>query len=184
MKKFECYHGTSHEKFLKIKSNGFIVKPRSDHWLGNGIYFFLDDVDKAKWWSRNNPYTRNNPTVIKIIIKVLNENFLNLDVERDQSILDCFANEFRESLQELRISIPGMDEHAWHCMVIDAFVKENPGYKAIARTFYTDRPVGASGFCGVSRQLCIHDQSLLSLNNLQEISVRKTRRKRKRRSAS
>lgn len=51
-----AYHGTKSDVCDKIIKNGFIIKPNIEHWLGNGIYFFIDS-QLAKWWT-SNPTTK------------------------------------------------------------------------------------------------------------------------------
>lgn len=46
------FHGTKTSVVKKIEQNGFIVKHNKEHWLGNGVYFFVDK-ELAKWWSSN-----------------------------------------------------------------------------------------------------------------------------------
>lgn len=51
---FGCFHGTSEKKALSIMMDQqFRVRNRSNHWLGNGVYFFVDDEKQAEWWARN-----------------------------------------------------------------------------------------------------------------------------------
>lgn len=47
-----AYHGTDYENAKKICSEGFTYKPNEEHWLGNGVYFFMDR-SLAKWWTTN-----------------------------------------------------------------------------------------------------------------------------------
>ena len=46
------YHGTDLENAKKICKNGFRWKQNDEHWLGNGVYFYLDR-DLAEWWTTN-----------------------------------------------------------------------------------------------------------------------------------
>ncbi|MBR3809179.1 MAG: hypothetical protein IKK46_02615, partial [Clostridia bacterium] len=45
-------HGTDASVVNDILKNGFIYKPNDEHWLGDGIYFFLDE-NLAEWWTTN-----------------------------------------------------------------------------------------------------------------------------------
>ncbi len=50
--KFKAYHGTDESVAQAIVENGFISRPNREHWLGEGIYFFLDK-NLAEWWTTN-----------------------------------------------------------------------------------------------------------------------------------
>ncbi|CAJ1188209.1 MULTISPECIES: hypothetical protein [Companilactobacillus] len=50
----DIYHGTSLINANSIiEEKKFICQPRVNHWLGNGAYFFVDDLDAATWWAGN-----------------------------------------------------------------------------------------------------------------------------------
>ena len=44
------YHGTDEKHSDSIIAKGFIAKKNPRHWLGNGIYFFIDKA-LAEWWT-------------------------------------------------------------------------------------------------------------------------------------
>ncbi|MBD5399160.1 MAG: hypothetical protein HDR57_00785 [Treponema sp.] len=43
-----AFHGTDYDVAQKIDHEGFISKPSLEHWLGNAIYFYIDEL-LAKW---------------------------------------------------------------------------------------------------------------------------------------
>ena len=45
-----AYHATDQKCLDWILKKGFIYKPNKDHWLGNGVYFFIE-YELARWWS-------------------------------------------------------------------------------------------------------------------------------------
>lgn len=45
-----CYHATDRVCAKDILNNHFIMRANPKHWLGNGIYFFLDKKI-AEWWA-------------------------------------------------------------------------------------------------------------------------------------
>ena len=45
-----AFHGTDYDVAQKIDHEGFISKPSLEHWLGNAIYFYIDEL-LAKWWT-------------------------------------------------------------------------------------------------------------------------------------
>ncbi len=46
-----AYHGTNKQCADQITQNGFQCKENDEHWLGNGIYFYLD-WNLAEWWAK------------------------------------------------------------------------------------------------------------------------------------
>ncbi len=69
---FAAYHGTDSKYYNKIFANGFKVKINDEHWLGNGVYFFIE-CELAKWWTRikHSSFGHNvsNPIIIEVDIK-------------------------------------------------------------------------------------------------------------------
>lgn len=81
----QLFHGTDVECAKKIQKEGFSIKPSKEHWLGNGIYFYLDYF-LAKWWTTN-PTNKfgsvvKEPSILRCSITkpdVRMLNLLNLD---------------------------------------------------------------------------------------------------------
>ncbi|MFD1124138.1 hypothetical protein ACFQ22_02010 [Lentilactobacillus raoultii] len=133
----QCYHGTSKERFLSIRRcKKFKFKRRTNHWLGQGIYFFVEDKSKAQWFACSNPNLRGSvKCVIKVKIKVDEQVFLNLDTEKGRNSLEAFA----EQLQNLSIKLtPQSDNATCRCLIIDAFIKYH-NIKAVKYTFADDK---------------------------------------------
>ncbi|WP_125762868.1 hypothetical protein [Companilactobacillus hulinensis] len=74
---FNAYHGTSYEIANKIKNERkFIYHERPGHWLGNGVYFFMEDPDAAKWWARSK--FKSDSAVLKFLMNIDSKYILNL----------------------------------------------------------------------------------------------------------
>jgi len=90
------YHGTDALLANCIVKEGFRIKPNKSHWLGNGIYFYLD-YSLAKWWTRkpskNFGSKIENPAILKCSIDETKVNILNL-LELDK--YNQFCEEFEE----------------------------------------------------------------------------------------
>ncbi len=63
------YHGTSNESWKNItKSNSYNLSKGDSHWLGDGVYFFIDSIysecpiDNAVSWSKLNAYDKKSKT--------------------------------------------------------------------------------------------------------------------------
>lgn len=173
MKKYDCYHGTGLSNYESIvNSKSFTFKPRNNHWLGGGVYFFVDDLSKARWWSKNNrPDKDTIPVILAITMEFQDEEVLNLDLEDDLKKLDSFSDDILESLGTNKaklVDIP--DEHVWQCKILEVFLKRNDKYSVVCRTFETTQKKGASLFSGLSKQMCVRDMSKIPIDKINLIN--------------
>lgn len=96
---FNLYHGTTKRSKEKIFSEKiFLYKSRPDHWLGDGVYFFVDDVEKALWWSqqavqRFNQSSENRRVLFVENYKIKRKKLLDLDTENDRKLFLQFFSE-------------------------------------------------------------------------------------------
>jgi hypothetical protein len=76
------YHGTDEQYANRILLNGFEKKERSDHWLGQGIYFY-DKLELAKWWAEHKckylSNTRGDARAAVLKVKLAPKQWLDLD---------------------------------------------------------------------------------------------------------
>lgn len=173
MKKYDCYHGTGFKNYQNIVNSGtFTFKPRKNHWLGGGVYFFIEDKSRAIWWAKcNRPDKETRAVVLKLEIEFDNNELLNLDLDKDVDIVDEFAIEFRAALVSNKVQIRNIDKHEWNCKVLEAFLEKNPCYSAVCRTFPTTQRKGASGFQRLAKQLCVRDMDKLPIDKIEKIEV-------------
>ncbi|MFP5522051.1 hypothetical protein [Peptococcus simiae] len=183
---FWCYHGTLAESAEKImQSKEFLYKWNSTHWLGNGIYFFVDDFAKAKWWSREcarNIYKETGlkpaTACIRVKVNTSKKDLLNLDTESDCRILEKYTEDFRQKLSSVTLKDRDitLTTQQIRTMVFDYLVKNN-GYKAIKHTFSNTKITYQNINKGLSpkneqylrnngTQLAIFDQSLIDFKTL------------------
>ncbi|UYT11293.1 hypothetical protein [Lactococcus garvieae] len=173
MKKYDCYHGTGLKNYQNIVECGtFTFKPRENHWLGGGVYFFIDDVAKAKWWAKSNrPDKETPPLVLKVNLEFELDELLNLDSEEDLKKLDEYAEDILASLNANKAQLKDVDEHVWQCKLLEAFLSKNTIYSGICRTFETTQEKGASGFQGLAKQLCVRDVGKIPISSIEQIAV-------------
>lgn len=79
--KIIAYHGTDQSVVDDIMRKGFRCKPNKEHWLGEGIYFYVDK-SLAEWWTTN-PTKKHgvnitDPAIVECIIEVDDDKVLNL----------------------------------------------------------------------------------------------------------
>lgn len=137
------YHGTCFKYRCSIEGNGLDPsksKYRSDHWLGQGVYFF-DDPDKARWWATD--ISSQNPgcgsVVYKALIEAPDKKVLDLD---DNSQLDHFMTEIMDYLGEIKKECRGKmpkfdDPKKFRALFFDLYKKTNDIHVVI-RTFQKD----------------------------------------------
>lgn len=133
------YHGTCLRHRESIESEGFNpskTNPRSDHWLGQGVYFF-DKYEQALWWA-NIASSRNNQCggiIFKAIIEALDEEVLDLD---DNKQLDAFISETKRTINEIKASclgeMPIFEQNKFRAVFFDYYKRQN-NISVIIRTF-------------------------------------------------
>ena len=47
MTAMKAFHGTTHESAKGVLANGFAYSSGNEHWLGDGVYFFVDGMGYA-----------------------------------------------------------------------------------------------------------------------------------------
>lgn len=170
-----AFHGTGLSNYDSIiKTEKFSFDKRDDHWLGNGVYFFVDDFERAKRWAEGNrPDKDTEPVVIETEFEFEQGELLDLDKSDGLKKLDEFARDFITELKRKRVLISNIDEHTFHCKLLDAFVFRNKKYKAVCRTMKsTGNPIiGASRFVPLAKQLNIVDTNIINICELKLHSV-------------
>lgn len=178
---FHCFHGTTIKAYQEIsRTKKFTSNPRYDHWLGNGIYFFLDDEEKAVWWAKGIAERKDSPACLLYIqAKIGNNKVLDLNTERGQRNF----HEFLDILHENGIVIPVPEglktneekRHFFRCQVLD-LLAEFGDYQASCCLFPNSsktymfkglEPYGIMNNKG--NQLCVYDQEVLDFNSFQKL---------------
>lgn len=127
---FNLFHGTIQYNWQQIRlTNMFNFKMRDNHWLGNGVYFFVNDYEQAKLWSsftaRN---TRDkNPSAVQQVVLYLeyviaNEDLLDLDTAKGRRLLDEFLTSLKNENIKI-ISEKDLGIHERVCLVLDFYVR-------------------------------------------------------------
>ena len=94
------YHGTDQSVAQDILRQGFRCKENKEHWLGEGIYFYIDK-SLAEWWTTN-PTTKhgmaiNNPAIIECTIEVDEDKVLDLRTLKGyEKYVDLYNSFFRK----------------------------------------------------------------------------------------
>lgn len=138
--KIECYHGTHSLAKQSIEQYGFDpdrTHRRADHWLGQGVYFFMD-LDQALWWAGNacRQHPGSSPVVYKAEIEVPDEKFLNLDDNRQNALyqermIDAVTRQYPDG------NYPMFNKDTMRAIFLD-YYKQKYGFSVIKYTFVKD----------------------------------------------
>ncbi len=126
MKKLEFigFHATSRNSANKINEDGFIInKTRDNEWLGHGIYFFIYKVD-AQSWAKRTYYCKPNPVILKCLIEVEKDKYLDLDNPEEKYGYDSYYNEVLQILSKNGKSIVFKNRHQAMCWGLNLYKKD------------------------------------------------------------
>lgn len=112
------YHGTDFANTHTILSDNYQISEGDTHWLGDGVYFFVESVltnaEKAielaeKWaiaqsWDNDTKkYKYNQYTVMASKIEVKEENFLDLTTADGLEVLSYLVDRFLKDIKKEQI---------------------------------------------------------------------------------
>lgn len=133
------YHGTCSKYRNSIDTYGLDpdkVKYRSDHWLGQGVYFF-DDYTKALWWAKIISSHNGNcgGLIYEAKIEAPDDEVLNLD---DYRHYDKFLTSVIENISAIEEccsgQIPIFENSNFRAVFFD-YYKNTNGISVIIATF-------------------------------------------------
>ena len=88
---YTAYHATDRKNIGSIVANGFTYNKYEYHWLGNGVYFFLDKQLAIKWGKNHSAQygVIDDCSIIKVLIEVDDDDLC------DMRMLDtyCYVKE-------------------------------------------------------------------------------------------
>ena len=174
----EAYHGTDLSNAESILKSGFKCKPNKHHWLGNGVYFYMD-YSLARWWTTN-PTNKfgvrvKKAAIIKCKIFVRNNYILDLRKLNDYTkFVEIYRNEFLPFLFEgdlISVTEDMIDTKTLRCTYCD-YLNIKYKYKLIIGTFYLPNqpymPTEYGKFFNtfnisyIENQICVFDTNVIS----------------------
>lgn len=176
------YHGTYLKHKKSIEENGLdptLCNYRSDHWLGQGVYFF-SDYKMANWWASSLSERNNHcgALIFESVIEASDNTVLDLD---DNTQLDYFLTYIMQQLEniekECNGEIPIFDKNNFRAIFFD-YYKQHNGISVIIGTFqkdyagYTEKRsyderikqrkiLNAIGLKFKERQFCVSDKNCI-----------------------
>ncbi|AMB94530.1 hypothetical protein ACWOE5_03120 [Aerococcus sanguinicola] len=168
------YHGTTARGATEIlKNKEFTFRKRNDHWLGNGIYFFINDLEKAKWWGVQ-ACRRDRLKKLAILqiqnFKINRNDLLDLDTEEDRQKLFNFLQELKS--QGISLNTDQMvNEIEMRAYLIEMYVKYTSKI-ASKQTYYKPSPkhlwnLEEFGIFNLQVQFCIYDNESIDFEKVQ-----------------
>jgi len=174
----EAYHGTDLSNAESILKSGFKCLPNKHHWLGNGVYFYMD-YSLARWWTTN-PTNKfgvrvKKAAVIKCNIFVKNNYILDLRRLKDYTkFVEIYRNEFLPFLFQgnlISVTEDMIDTKTLRCTYCD-YLNIKYKYKLIIGTFYLPNqpymPTEYGKFFEtfnisyIENQICVFDTNIIS----------------------
>ena len=141
--RMQAYHGTDLECAEKILTGQYSFYPNDEHWLGNGVYFFLD-YSLAEWWTTNPSSTFGSRVKIPSIIQVAIElpplhNMLDLRKLSDyKEFCELYFDEYLPLVQQEVFDISEINLKKMRCSFCD-YLKYTYDLKAIIGNFSSTR---------------------------------------------
>lgn len=140
-----AYHGTCTKYKESIEKNGFdpkITNHRNDHWLGQGVYFFID-FNQSMWWA-NSIASKNSGAsalIYKSNIVADSLNVLDLDdYHQLQDFIDYSIDLFKEIERTKPAKLMIFDNKKLRAVLVDYYKTEKNYYVVIAT--FTKRIAG------------------------------------------
>lgn len=160
------YHGTSEEYSQNIIQNGFQKQPvkRNNDWLGHGIYFFREDQEQAMLWAQltfRKDKTVKSVCVLKIMVRINDSNFLNLDSMKGMNFFVHYVRSVKEQILN-KVKFKGTPDQLRHLIM----GKIPQTYKVIQYTFKNRKYAGNDilrifDMESHGVQVCIRDEKLI-----------------------
>jgi hypothetical protein len=93
---------------------------RRDHWLGQGIYFYREDIEQARLWAKYKikKYPCERPSVIEVTIRTREANFLNLDTRSGMSSLAFFIEKLEKEGLIIKIRHDNSSQEKTRCYIM------------------------------------------------------------------
>jgi hypothetical protein len=175
---FMLFHGTNNIYSDNIFKYGFQLQEetRDDHWLGNGIYFFREDLEQAYNWAFykfKDCQETNEVVVLHTVVEIQGNNVLNLDSRGGMMVMKRFTEELKRKLRGIKFN------HSNPAKIRHFIMKLLPSeYSIIQRTFpaekslFDDIPMFQQmGLRLNGTQVCVRDPAVIT----KDISIVKRR---------
>lgn len=179
----DAFHGTDKKWVSAIISDKFTYRKNKEHWLGNGVYFFID-LDLAKWWTTN-PTKKfggniDKRAIIHCNISVGRDEVLDLRTLQDyKQFVDIYREEYLPNFFNRGIIFnKKIQARTIRCAYCD-YLKTRYNLKMIIGTFYMPtqpylpekygKLFNRFNISYIEAQICVFDQDIIK--NKEDVSI-------------
>lgn len=173
---YNLFHGTTRKALNEIfEKKEFTFKKRKNHWIGNGVYFFVDDYNKALWWAneacrlarKNGVHDSKKAVIFLQGYRVPRSKIIDLDTEQDRQKINDFITSIPFGMK-----INNTSEEEKRCTLIDLYVKYEDIY-ATKKTFRKAELAKHSKLTAYKIdnnevQFCVFKQETIDFDNISE----------------
>lgn len=101
------YHGTTRKDAESILANGFEIREKPHHWLGQGVYFWQDAPHRASQWALEDAKRRRlKPDVAVLRVQIQLEDCIDLlDISWFSMIRACYWL-YRAKCERCGVALP------------------------------------------------------------------------------
>ncbi|GHV63114.1 hypothetical protein AGMMS49587_12090 [Spirochaetia bacterium] len=162
------YHGTHRDTAKLIMcSNEFRCSIGNEHWLGKGIYFYLEKSDAILWAAAN----QKDPAVLSVDITVSDDAWLDYDAPAPGSgktYYGVIAEQFEEKFSRRLDPQKGQQNQ---CAIAEYIWEKYPSIMLLVAKFpYQRRKFPfVKDWRPLRREMCARDNSLISNISLCDI---------------
>lgn len=145
----DAFHGTDSKFSSKIQTNNFTESTGDHHWLGDGVYFFVQgnippspDVSAEKWaiaqaWNSDiKSYEYRKFSVIYANIEVDEKYLLDLTTFEGMTVYNYLRDKFVAYLAKLKLRLKHDDEFKDGHIINDARTNQNLRIDVVKGDFY------------------------------------------------
>lgn len=167
-----AYHGTDLKIAHNICNTGFKIGYNEKHWLGNGVYFFID-YDLADWWTSNPSKTFGSlitqPSILQVEIDCPENEILDLrSLNNYREFTQIYIDDFLPDVYKGVFDFSYKDSQKLRCAFCD-YLFEEYHLSGIIGNFHTPwQSYLPSGYHNIRKklnlyyietQLCLFDTS-------------------------
>jgi len=142
---YEGYHGTDQNKVSSILKSNFIESNTPDHWLGSGVYLFIEGLKEPKQaaeeWAHNYSWDKNarklkylHAAVLKA--KVSGVKVLDLRIQKNLKYFTDYREAFIKKHDSHFKRYRTNSRYETDCLIFNELKKSNGGIDIIIHNVY------------------------------------------------
>ena len=120
---FDAQHATDRKNLNIILNTNFTYRQNDEHWLGNGVYFFIDPALADDWCKKQKKSYKyghiKNGSIIHVVICVENNDLMDLRQLDDYNYVRRNFEQYVNQLKNINIDIEKMSSKQLVCGFFD-----------------------------------------------------------------